>query len=314
MRDSHLAGLRRPEHTGENRCWPCTAVNVAILAALSAAVFPISAVLSALVGAVGLLLVGLRGYLIPGTPRFAPRIVSRLPGGDALFHGSEAPAASGTLSADGGASGDSGASSDSGASGGDEAVAEETDARTDTAGGPAGSGGVESADGDDLLDRLVAAGVLAADGDTIAPTGAFEERWHAEMEELRGLETEALADAALEVSPATIAHAVTQDGEEWVALAPHADANAVEETWLSRPVAVAEIGGARAAAAFVDDDATALAAAQTCRMFLDACPECGTELERGNEMDCCGGHTGPTDVPRETLVCPSCEVRLYTFE
>ncbi|MFD1597890.1 hypothetical protein [Halobellus rarus] len=307
MSPSHLASLRRPEHTGENRCWPCTVVNVALLGALSAALFSLSSLLSVLVAAVGLLLVGLRGYLIPGTPRFAPRIVARVPGGDALFHGTDAPAASGTLSADGGASED----------GSEETAGSGSTDRPGEVGGPGDSGttgGPADSDGGDLLDRLVAAGVLAIDGDTIVPTAAFEAEWHAEMEEFRGLETEALADAALEVSPAAAADAVSQDGEEWVALAPHADANAVEETWLSRPVAVAEVGGARAAAAFVDDDATALAAAQTCRMFLDDCPECGTELERGNEMDCCGGHTGPNDVPRETLFCPSCEVRLYTFE
>ena len=103
MRQSFLTDFRNPEHTGENRCWPCTAVNVAIVGVASAVLFPVSPVLSVVAAAVGLLLVVVRGYVIPGTPRFAPRLVARLPGGDALFHDApEEP--SGSLSPDGGAS------------------------------------------------------------------------------------------------------------------------------------------------------------------------------------------------------------------
>ncbi|MBB6646965.1 hypothetical protein [Halobellus ruber] len=285
-----VLSIRRPEHTGENRCWPCTAVNVVIVAALAVVAAVVSPILAVGTAVAGLFLVGVRGYLIPGTPRFAPAVVARLPGGEALFH-------------------DAG-SRESGSLGGDRSddptAADDGDANTD---------GDEPADppaGDELLDRLVDAGVLDADGERVAPTAEFEERWHAEMAALRGADTDALADAALEFSPATESHAVRQDGDEWVALSSGAE-HAFEETWLSRPVAVAEIGGARAAADFVDDD-TALAAAQTCRLFLSACPDCGTALERGTEVDCCGGYRGTNEVPAETLVCPSCEVRVYTFE
>jgi hypothetical protein len=87
----------------------------------------------------------------------------------------------------------------------------------------------------------------------------------------------------------------------------------IDETWITRPVAIAEIAGFRAAGEFLSDEAIRLAAAQANRMFLDSCPDCGTELERGTDMPCCGGHTGPGEEPAETLVCPSCEVRLFTF-
>ena len=289
MRPSPVAALRRPEHTGENRCWPCTAVNVAIVAVLAAAVALASPSLAVGTAVAGLSLVAVRGYLIPGTPRFAPAVVARLPGGEALFH-------------DAGSRG-------SGSLGGDR-----SDDPTADDDGDANTDGDELAappGGDTLLDRLVDAGVLDADGERVAPTPEFEERWHAEMAALRGADTDALADAALELSPATESHAVRQDGGEWVALSAGAE-HAFEETWLDRPVAIAEIGGARAAADFVDGD-TALAAAQTCRMFLSSCPDCETALERGTEVDCCGGYHGANEVPAETLVCPSCEVRIYTF-
>lgn len=84
--------LRRPEYTGENRCLPCTVINLAI--AVAAAV--LTGVLFAGLGvstagrvvAGGLVLIGsvaavyLRGYLVPGTPtltkRYLPRPVLRL--------------------------------------------------------------------------------------------------------------------------------------------------------------------------------------------------------------------------------------------
>lgn len=307
MHPSFVDRLRRPEHTGDNRCWPCTAVNVAILGVVAAALATAS-LLSAVVAAVlGLFLIRVRGYLVPGTPRFAPALVARLPGGDALFHdaGDRTGRSSGSLSGDGEA---------------DPDTVENGSPETLPSGGNGGgdpTDGVSTAEdglpeGDALFERLLDAGVLDADGETVAPTAAFEERWHAEMAALADEDTDALADAAIEFSPATESHAVEQDGDEWVALSSGAE-HAFEETWLNRPVAIAEVGGARAAAEFVDDE-TALAAAQTCRMFLNACPDCGTELERGTEVDCCGGYNGPNEEPAETLVCPSCEVRLFTFE
>ncbi len=49
-------------------------------------------------------------------------------------------------------------------------------------------------------------------------------------------------------------------------------------------------------------------------MFLDSCPVCGSELVESSSVSCCGGHLGPRQDPDETLVCPTCEQRLYTFE
>lgn len=74
--------LRRPEYTGENRCWRCTAVNVALLVAvvtaLAAAGWPGAAAAAALGGGG---LVWLRGYLLPFTPRLPPALARWLAGG-----------------------------------------------------------------------------------------------------------------------------------------------------------------------------------------------------------------------------------------
>lgn len=76
---SLLRRVRRPEYTGEQRCWPCTVVNAAlvlVLAALAGLVLPLAGLA---VLAVGAALVALRGYAVPYTPQFAPRLVGPLP-------------------------------------------------------------------------------------------------------------------------------------------------------------------------------------------------------------------------------------------
>ena len=78
-----LDRLRQPEHTGENRCLPCTAVNVAIAVVAAAAIAVVAAIeLAALALAVSLAAIWLRGYLVPGTPeltkRYLPDRVLRL--------------------------------------------------------------------------------------------------------------------------------------------------------------------------------------------------------------------------------------------
>lgn len=68
------ARIRRPEYTGENRCVPCTVVNllVALVAAVGlAAATTAWAGAAAFVGACAVVYV--RGYLVPGTPTLTKR-------------------------------------------------------------------------------------------------------------------------------------------------------------------------------------------------------------------------------------------------
>ncbi|MFC7156747.1 hypothetical protein ACFQPA_15000 [Halomarina halobia] len=81
--------LRRPEYTGENRCVPCTALNVLIAGALAAVVAVVSRpAYGAVVFAAAALVVYLRGYLVPGTPtitrRYFPPWLLRLFGKDPI--------------------------------------------------------------------------------------------------------------------------------------------------------------------------------------------------------------------------------------
>jgi hypothetical protein len=81
---SILDAVRRPEYTGDRRCWPCTAVNAAILVLVAGVTLVLSPLVSLLVLAGGGALVYLRGYVVPGTPEFAPRLVATL-GLDSMF-------------------------------------------------------------------------------------------------------------------------------------------------------------------------------------------------------------------------------------
>lgn len=68
-----ITRIKRPEYTGENRCLPCTTVNVVIAIGLAAGIATVSVPAGALSIGVFLGLIYLRGYLIPGTPTLTRR-------------------------------------------------------------------------------------------------------------------------------------------------------------------------------------------------------------------------------------------------
>ncbi|WP_433631548.1 hypothetical protein [Halomicrococcus sp. NG-SE-24] len=70
---SFIDRFRRPEYTGENRCTPCTIVNVAIAVVLGAALTLVAIPFGIGVFALSLAAIYLRGYLVPGTPTLTKR-------------------------------------------------------------------------------------------------------------------------------------------------------------------------------------------------------------------------------------------------
>lgn len=63
-----LDPLRQPEYTGENRCIPCTMVNLVIAAILGVTIAVISIPIGIAAFALSIVAIYLRGYLVPGTP------------------------------------------------------------------------------------------------------------------------------------------------------------------------------------------------------------------------------------------------------
>jgi hypothetical protein len=76
---STLDSLRRPEYVGANRCWPCTVVNAVLVLAAAAGLATVSRAAGVAVALVGAALIALRGYVVPYTPTFAPKLVAYLP-------------------------------------------------------------------------------------------------------------------------------------------------------------------------------------------------------------------------------------------
>ncbi|WP_331233511.1 hypothetical protein [Natronorarus salvus] len=86
---------KTPGYVGENRCLPCTAVNLALVAVAALALARRSRVGALSVGLLGTALVWTRGYIVPYTPRFAPWLVSFLPVDP--FHRESGPGSIGAL-------------------------------------------------------------------------------------------------------------------------------------------------------------------------------------------------------------------------
>lgn len=73
-RISVIDRLRNPEYTGENRCIPCTAVNVTIAIVVGGAVAAAATIEAGLaVVVISILVIYLRGYLVPYTPTLTER-------------------------------------------------------------------------------------------------------------------------------------------------------------------------------------------------------------------------------------------------
>jgi hypothetical protein len=68
-----VSRFREPAYTGENRCIPCTAVNLVIAVVASALLALVSLPVGGFVFVLSVGTIYLRGYLVPGTPRLTKR-------------------------------------------------------------------------------------------------------------------------------------------------------------------------------------------------------------------------------------------------
>ena len=201
--DRLLERVRQPAYTGGNRCWPCTVLNLAIVAVLAAVLLLVDRLVALLVVVVGTLAVALRGYLLPGTPQIAPRLVDPLP----VDFGHGYPGADGPVG--GGSLGDAE----------DEAPADP--------------------DPEELLTALVEAGVLVPEGEDLLLDPEFADAWVERMERLRALSTDALAARAADAAAGDVESGAYNDriliaGERDVWLRP---AVAIAETAASETLA-----------------------------------------------------------------------------
>jgi len=263
---SSLDALRQPRHTGSNRCWPCTVVNLTLVGLASLWLALRGRRLAGLAAAtVGLAAIVLRGYVVPYTPRFAPQLVAAAPIPDDIFEKQPQTADRESLTA------------------------------TDL-------------DGETVLGELAAAGVITADGELILPAESIDAAWRREMDRVATTPLDELANAVRTTLPGISAVEGFDDGDsEWLAVGTgHGEL-------VARPVAVAELAAYRTLGDAVEDEQLRLAGARAFRMFLDSCPVCDSDLAASSAVSCCGGYSDPRSSPEDTLVCPTCRQRVYTF-
>jgi len=277
---SLLKKVRQPRYTGDNRCWPCTITNLALLAVVTAVLWIRDRRRSATVLAIGgAAAISLRGYLVPYTPSFAPKLTAMLPV-DPFDHG-PSTTASGSLA----------------------------DVSGDSPSGDREDDGPSVPTGEEVLIALQEAGVVELDGEDVTLDDGFRSDWRREMEALRDRDLERLATVAEDLTPAGVAVSATR---ETVAEGIVLDPETGPPTHIRRAYAVPELAATRALRGRVDGD-IARAAGRPLRSLLQRCPLCDGELTV-TAAKCCGETVPAGRTPQEKLMCPSCDERFFTFE
>ncbi|WP_144925519.1 hypothetical protein [Halorubrum salsamenti] len=314
LRDA-VAALADPDHTGENRCLPCTVVNAVGVAAVAGLVSRRRRSLGLLAAVLGGAAIWLRGYVLPGTPRFAPRLVAPLPIDIGPDH--RAGLGSGSLADDAVTvdvrgdepAGDEPAESD--AETGDSETGDPDrdpgyDAGIAPSEGDADRGGDSDGDAvgpEALMTTLVDAGALVDDGETLLLDESFRTAVYDRIDALRRGPDEELAERAAALAGTDVEGQV-HDGR--ILLAGRRDA------WLSRPIALAETAAAETLRERGVDDAVARQAARPLRAFLDACPVCDGPVRETTLRNCCGGPGGVSGNPeRPVRACADCDAVVF---
>nr|WP_086009376.1 hypothetical protein [Natrinema versiforme] len=297
--------LKQSEYTGENRCEPCTVLNLGIAAVASAAIARKSRVGGLLAAAVSIALISLRGYLVPGTPtltkRYLPPEVLRWFGKDP-----EPAVASGLGPVDTGSTdaidtARSAAETDAATGPGeaDDATADnEADATetpdADDATVAASNGGADRA-ALDLETFFREHDVLepCSDRDDLCLTDDFEVAWFDEIEPL--------AEGTVGAPAAVDAFGFDADQDAFE-LETRGESRALLSQsrrvgrWPSRAALIADVAASRTLESWVDDWAafgpeTKGEVLNGLRMFLETCPS-GGDVVMGEEVveSCCSSH------------------------
>ncbi|ELY55555.1 hypothetical protein [Natronolimnohabitans innermongolicus] len=300
--------LKQPEYTGENRCEPCTILNLAIAAIVGSLIARKTKLGGLLAVGFSIALIYLRGYLVPGTPtltkRYLPPAVLRWFGKEPepeLASGLGGIDADGTASvADGdasaGAGTDSPLSTDESTADRGEGAATERDSRSESESEPEPeSESTPDSEPIDLETYFLEYDVLepCEDSDDLCLTDEFETVWFEAIETVDEAGIDA-ADAAeafdFDLDPETFD--LESRGETYLLVAQRG----VAGRWPSRAALLADIAASHALAEWTPDwerygPETKGQVLNGLRMFLETCPT-GGEISMGEEVveSCCTSH------------------------
>ncbi|WP_330632724.1 hypothetical protein [Halocatena halophila] len=295
MKTDIVETLRQPEYTGDNRCLPCTTVNLLIAGVVSLVLSWRSRLLGAVAFTLAAAVIYLRGYVVPGTPtltkRYLPESVLALFGKEP-----EAPVASGFT---GGVEAET-----------DTAAPTESDTeQADDSDGAQGST-TNAIDPDALFLEL---GVLepCANEDDLCLTDSFAERWSSAID--------ALEETPPDGAAVGESFGVETDGDEF-SIEQHENGRTLRQQerivgqWPSQAALLADVGAASALEAYDPawDERSPQQKGQLLngiRLFLEECPQDGGQIEYGQEVveSCCQSH----DVL--TVTCSESGDRLLEF-
>lgn len=280
--DQLLEAVRRPEYVGADRCWPCTVVNAALATLVAAVISQRSRPLGLLALAAGTALLALRGYVVPGTPRFTPRLVARLPLDALDVRGSHRTSAHGAGSV----------------ALAHDAVGDATADRDDCT--------VGEQDPEAILTALVEAGVVVPGGEDLHLDDEFRAAWTDRIAELREIAGPALAERVAAASYADIEG--SHHGGRVLLVGGR-------DVWVRRAVAVAETAAVETLERWGVPGPVRTAAADPLRTFLRTCPACGSDVHETTLSRCCGGPGGIYGSPeQQVLACEACSTVIFEFE
>lgn len=316
--------LRRPEYTGENRCFPCTVVNVLIAAALGAVVSKRSK--PAAVFAVGgsLASIYLRGYLVPGTPeltkRYLPPAVLRWFGKEPEIELASGLGASAPATAEESSTDVTGRSENSAGADGPEVDSDfdalERDAGPDPVDNAEERSGVDDTDEptvpEDLEGYFSRAGILepCEDRDDLCLSSAFETEWLEAIDGVleSGVDTETAVEAFGFDDPEAFELEETREGAYALRYGEVGEGTAYNAgMWPSHAAVVADVAAGVPLASWLDewDEYEPQQKGQLLnglRMFLETCPtaEGGVRMTEETVKSCCSSSTVFAVVCEET--------------
>jgi hypothetical protein len=275
-RGSLLGRLRQPEYTGDNRCLPCTVLNMLIAALLAGAVALLSPPAGIAVFVLSALTVALRGYLVPGTPELTKRY---LPAGVLRLFGKHP------------ATGPEGPAVDPG----DLEVFERVERRRE-----------EGVEPDEFL-RDVGAIERCADGEEFCLTETFAERVAANAKRRAVTDSGGAIATIFGVEPGE----VTPLDREY----PAVEVGIQVRKWPSVAALTADIATDRALTGTTDrwrgvPPGQRREILESLRGFHERCPLCDGPVTLGEETleSCCGTHQV------RTVACGGCGRRLREFD
>lgn len=272
MKIDFVTTLHQPEYTGDNRCEPCTILNVVLAGLLSSAIARKSRVGGYVAFLVSIGLIYLRGYLVPGTPELTKRY---LPPEVLRWFGKEPQ-----LETRSGLGGQSEPSHN----------ADESPAET-----PTGNSLKETED-IDSHDYLLAEGILepCEDQDDLCLVTEFRTEWDDKIAELADEDLEAgEAGSVLGVERDAEEFEIEQYGDAWALVA---DSRTLGQ-WPSQGALLADVGAARVLDTWSTQWST-LAPEQRgqilngLRLFLEQCPSGPGSVSMNQETveSCCSSH------------------------